>query len=199
MTTTKQLAGQEWKAHWGLVLACSFGWSLSTLVSHSIGLFMGPIGDELGWSRAQISSGMIIIALSTIVLSPLGGAMVDRWGSRRLAIPGITLTAMVIASYGIVQSVPMWLGLWSLYALVSIGVKLTVWTSAASNAFTAGRGLAVAATISGTAFTGVFAPPIANWLIDSFGWRHAYMLLAAGWGSIALLLAIVFLFEPYDP
>lgn len=195
----KAQAMAEWKRFWPLVLACSFGFSLSTLVSQSIGLFMGPMESELGWSRTELSAGMVISATMAIFLNPVSGAMVDRWGSRRLAIPGIMLATALIASYGLVQSVMMWMALWFSFAVISIGVKLMVWTTAVTKTFHAGRGLAVATVIAGTAFTGIIAPPVTNALIDALGWRHAWMALAALWGTVALLLAIFFLREPSFP
>ncbi len=195
-TTDKAAAAVEWKNYWPLVLACSFGFSLSTLVSHSIGLFMGPMEAELGWTRAEIAYGMVVSSTMAIFLNPVGGAMVDRWGSRSLAIPGILIAAAMIGSYGLVQSVTMWVALWFTFSVVSIGVKLTVWTAAVSNTFHASRGLAVATVIAGTALTGILAPPITNYLIDAYGWRHAWMALAGLWGTIAFLLAVFFLKEP---
>jgi MFS family permease len=186
----------EWKAGWPLVLSCAFGFSLSTLPSQSIGMFMEPIATGMGWSRAEISISISISVISIILLSPIGGAAVDRWGSRRLAIPGIICAASVLASLGLVQTIQQWFAMWLLYAIVSIGVMMAVWTAAISKAFTASRGLAVAVTISGTAMTGIVAPPLANWLIEDFGWRLAMMWLAAGWGSVALILSIFFLREP---
>ncbi|RYH11459.1 MAG: MFS transporter, partial [Alphaproteobacteria bacterium] len=182
MASDKTLAGAEWKMGWPLVLACSFGFSMSTVMSHSLGLFMQPLQTDMGWSRSQIAIGFTISSISSIFLSPIAGAMIDRWGSRWLAIPGVALTALGLAAFGLVESFLMWLALWGYYAFVSMGVKLTVWTTATSKAFTASRGLAVACVIAGTAFTGVLAPPVTNWLIDSFGWRHAFMMLGLGWG-----------------
>ena len=85
-TANKAAAAVEWKNYWPLVLACSFGFSLSTLVSHSIGLFMGPMEAELGWTRAEISSGPFIIALIALIGAPLVGLAMDKFGARRIAL-----------------------------------------------------------------------------------------------------------------
>ncbi len=194
--TTKALAAVEWKSQWPLVLACSLGFSFSTVVSQSIGLFMGPLEQDLGWTRFEISIGMTISGLSAIFLSPLAGGLIDRWGSRWLAIPSLLCVGLAMAAFGLVRTVEQWFAIWAFYALVSTGVKLTVWTTAVSKSFTAGRGLAVAMVIAGTAFAGIFAPPITNFLINHFGWRMAFVALGLGWGSVSLLLSIFFLFEP---
>ena len=192
-------ASNEWKRNWTLVLACCFGFSLSTLASQSIGMFMQPISRELGWSRSVISVGLSIPALSIILFSPIGGTLVDHWGSRRLALPGIVFAAASLASLGLVHTVTQWFALWTLYAVAATGVIMPVWTAAVSKAFAFGRGLAVAATISGTALTGAVAPPVANWLINGFGWRWAQVWLAGGWGGVALILSVLFLHERRSP
>lgn len=196
MSSTKEQARAEWRSHWPLVMACAFGFALSTVLSYSLGLFMDPMTSELGWNRAQISAGLTISGLSGILLSPFFGVLLDRWGARRLALPGIVLTTIAVASFSLAQSVPHWLMLWLFYALVAAGVRLQVWTSAVSNAFAAGRGLAIAATLCGTAIAGILVPPMTNWLIDTVGWRLAFVLLSTIWGAVALLLSFFFLFEP---
>jgi len=192
-------AGEEWKAYWPLVLATSVGFSFHSVATYSLGLFMAPLSNEFGWSRAQISAGLSIAALLAIPLSPLVGAMIDRWGSRRLAIPGLVLTSLAIAGFGLANgSTTQWLGLWTLYALLSLGIKSTMWTAAVSSVFSTSRGMALAVTLSGTAVAQILSPPITHWLIDSYGWRAAFAWLAVGWGVPALVLCVLFLYDAHD-
>ncbi|MFV8817645.1 MFS transporter [Haliea sp. E17] len=200
MSATPALsAGEEWKRYWLLVFACSVGFSFHSVATYSIGLFMTPLSDEFGWSRAQISAGLSVAALLAIPLSPIVGAMIDRWGSRRLAIPGLVLTSVSIAAFGLASgSVTQWLGLWTGYAILSLGIKSTMWTAAISSMFSASRGMALAVTLSGTAVAQILSPPITNWLIDTYGWRQAFAWLGFGWGLPALVLCVLFLFDAHD-
>jgi hypothetical protein len=50
-------AKQEWRSGWTLVLAASLGFSFFSVMLASTGLFMGPLGEEFGWSRTLLSSG----------------------------------------------------------------------------------------------------------------------------------------------
>ena len=104
-------ARAEWKAHWPLVVTAMLGYSMSTMTALALGLFIEPMSHELGWSRTQISAGFTLAMLLPICLAPFVGALIDRWGSRRLAIPGIILTALAIAAFGVVQTMPQWPGL----------------------------------------------------------------------------------------
>ncbi|WP_235037863.1 MULTISPECIES: MFS transporter [unclassified Novosphingobium] len=187
-------ASSEWRQHWTLVLAASVGFAFHSLATYSTGLFIEPLHAEFGWSRAQITGGLTIAALSTIPLSIPVGALIDRWGVRRLALPGIVLTSVAIAAFGSTgSSIFHWLGLWGFYALVGMMVKSTIWTVAVTSAFDSGRSLALALTLCGTAIAQMLAPPYANFLIESFGWRNAYWILALTWGGPALVLCTLFL------
>ncbi|CAN7632316.1 MFS transporter [Phenylobacterium sp. LjRoot219] len=167
--------------------------------SYSLGLFMEPLGAEFGWSRAQISAGLTIPALTMALLSPAIGAAVDRWGSRRLALPGLVLTAVAQAAFGFANgSMTQWLGLWAFYAFATLGLQTTVWTTAVSSTFTLNRGLALGVTLAGTALGQTFIPPLTNWLITTFGWRQAYAWLGVGWGVPCFLIAFFFLYDARD-
>jgi len=181
------------------VLACTFGFSFHSVSTYSLGLFIAPLNEAFGWSRAEIVAGLSIAAFLTIPLSPVVGAMIDRWGSRRLAIPGIIITGICIASFSLANgSMTQWLSLWTIYTLLSLGIKATMWTAAVSSVFSAGRGLALAITLSGTPLAQILAPPIARWLVDNYGWQAAYVWLGVGWGTPALLLSLLFLYDAHD-
>jgi MFS family permease len=192
-------AAAEWKLLWPLVLTASLGFSLHAVAMSALGLFVEPLHQEFGWTHAQATAGLSVAAMLSIPLSPLTGAMVDRWGSRRLALAGIILTAASLASFGFANgSVVQWIALWSVYSVVTMGVKGTVWSAAVSSTFSAGRGLALAFTFGGVAVAQVFVPPLTYWLITEFGWRYAYGVLGAGWSAPVLVLAFFFLFDARD-
>jgi MFS family permease len=198
-TATSAKSAGEWRQGWALVLAAFVGFSFFSLPTASMGVFMLPIGEEFGWGRTLISAGTSISSVVTALLSPFFGILIDRYGSRRLALPGLAITAFAMASIALANGNQVqWLALWAFYALISISVKTTVWTAAVSGTFSAGRGLALGLTLSGTAAAQIIAPPLANWLVDTQGWRLAYVWMSLGWGGFALLLAWLFLYDAHD-
>jgi MFS family permease len=189
-------ARAEWREHWPLVMAAMMGLSFTAIAASSLGLLMAPLGREFGWGRTQISAGLTIYALVAVPLSPFVGALVDRWGARRLAIPGTILTAAAFALFGLASgSMAQWLGLWLVYSVVALAIKGTVWTAGVSNAFAHGRGLALALTLSGSAISMTAVPILTQWIVDSFGWRQAYFGLGLGWGFVVLALVFLFFFD----
>jgi len=83
-------------------------------------------------------------------------------------------------------------------AVCSLRVQATMWIAAVTSVFSAGRGLALAVTMTGAAFAQIIVPPYAQWLIAEFGWRAAWVGLGLGWGIPALLLSVLFLFDAHD-
>jgi predicted MFS family arabinose efflux permease len=195
----KALARQEWRKHWPLVLAAATAFSFTSVMTASTGLFIAPWTREFGWSRTLLSSGMSITAATTFVFSPVFGVLIDRIGTRRMALPGLVLLAATIASLSLLNgSVWMWFVIWTVYAAAALATKSTVWTAGVASTFDAGRGLALGLTLSGSALSQAITPPLTNYLINEFGWRLALVWLGLGWGGLAIVLCLFLLYDGYD-
>lgn len=193
MGNERETAGGEWRQHWPLAGIAMMGFSFSALPTSILGLFMEPLQKEFGWTRAEVSSGLSFLALVAVPFSPVVGALVDRWGARRLAVPGTFLCACALASLSLANgSIMQWLALWVIYAIVELAIKGTVWTTAVVAVFSAGRGMALAVTLSGSALALILGPVVAQVLVDNLGWRQAFLWLGGGWGTVVFLLVILF-------
>lgn len=198
-TTPPPSVNEEFRQHWRLVVATSVAFAFTSIMTSASGLFMQPLADEFGWSRALLSSGNLISAMLIFFLSPLFGWFIDRIGTRRLALPGLALMALAIAGLGgLTGAVWMWFAIWTVYAVASLATKSTVWTAAVASTFTTGRGLAMGLTLSGSALAQTFTPPLTEWLIATYGWRWAFAGLGLGWGGVALVLCVLFLRDGYE-
>jgi MFS family permease len=192
-------AAAEWRAHWTMVLASLVGMSFSSMAIHSLGLFIDPLIHQFGWTHAQVTAGFSTAPLLMIPLAPLVGTLIDRWGSRRLAIPGTVMSACAFACFSLANgSVTQWVLLWVVYATLNAAVNATVWTTAVAGIFLKSRGMALAATLSGAALAQTVAPLLSQRLIDSYGWRSAFRWIGLGWGAVVLLLVVPFFFDATD-
>lgn len=195
MATGALSAREEWASGWSVVFAASVGFSLFSVMLSAAGIFMQPLGQEFGWSRTTLSAGLAVATFVTAVLSPFFGILIDKYGSRRLALPGIVLTTLGMASFGLMSgSTEMWIGLWIVFGMILVTVKSTVWSAAVAHRFTHSRGLALGLVIAGTAVSQGTVPMLGNWLIENYGWRQAYIWLAFGWGSMTFVVCY-FLFK----
>lgn len=196
MTQQHSSAAQEWKAYWPMVLSGMVGMSFYSVFAYSQQMFIEPIEAEFGWSRAEISLGYTILALMAFFCGPLIGMAIDRWGTRRVALPGMVLSAAAFAALGLTgKSLLQWYGLWFVLAVFALTIKSTVWSAAASNSFRISRGMALALILSGSAIAQTLAPLAGNWLIPAYGWRNAYFAIGGGWGGLAAVLIALFFFD----
>ncbi len=190
---------EEWRLGWKLVLAASFGFSFFSVMLAGAGLFMEPVMKEFGWTKTEFSFGISIATITTALLSTPFGILVDRFGSRRVALPGIILTFLSCAAFSLANgSQWQWWGLWLAFGVVAVSIKSTVWTAAVLGVFSRDKGMALGLTLAGTAVAALLVPNIGNALIENFGWRAAYFWLALGWGSITLLMCWLFFYDVHD-
>jgi predicted MFS family arabinose efflux permease len=192
-------AAAEWKAGWTLVLTSFVGFLYFSAMFASMSVMIGPISQEFGWSRTLVSAGLTMSSLTTAVLSPFFGILIDRYGTRKLALPGLVIAAFAISSFALANGSPtQWLVLWAIYAIVSLSVKTTIWTAAVAGVFDKTRGLALAITLAGATAAHAIMPVLANFLVESFGWRLAFVWIGIGGSVFALTLSYFFLYDIHD-
>lgn len=197
MATVQRTAAQEWQAHWGLVFAATLGMSLLALPPVALGLFMQPLSDEFGWSRASISAGTLVFAVVSTPLVPVAGALADRFGSRRVLIPGLVLTGGAFAAFGLLTpSLWHWFGAWLVFTLCQTLTRSPIWNRTVSAAFSVSRGLALAILMAGISVGQLLVPIVASTLIERYGWRGAYGLIALGWYGLTLAATVLLYREP---
>jgi predicted MFS family arabinose efflux permease len=142
---------------------------------YSLGVMIPVIERAFGWPRAQISLGLTIISTIALVGAPLVGLAIDRFGPRRVALPGVLLFCFGLAMLSTAHDLTSWLLLWVLLGVGNMLILPTVWTKAINHYFDANRGLALALALCGTGVAAAFVPALTNGLVEHFGWRHAYI------------------------
>jgi sugar phosphate permease len=145
---------------------------------------------DLGWSRAEVTSGN---ALSKLLVGPLfgflAGWVVDRYGPRRLMLAGILMAGGALVGLGAVSSVGFF---YLCYLLNALGyvcggplpnqVLLSRW-------FDEHRGKAMGFAYLGIGAGGAIVPLAAAALIAAFGWRAALQVLGVLMVAIAFPMA----------
>jgi len=180
-------ARQEWRRHWPVVLAGAGGMALASAPVYTTGVMFRPLEQEFGWSRAAIASGQMIPAVAAVFFGPLIGLAVDRFGPRRLGMAGVLAACGTLALLSTAQSsIWTWWALWVAMAASATLIKPTIWAAGVSSLFKESRGLALALMLSGTAVCSSLTPPLANYLVESHGWRAAYLALGAVWAMLVV-------------
>ena len=111
----------EWGAYWPLIFVSWFGCSLMGIPILSLSAFVAPLQSAFGWTRAEIALGLSVYAAVGVIGSPLAGRLIDRWGPRRVVLPGVILTGLAFSLFGTAGgTVVGWLALWLLYSATVI-------------------------------------------------------------------------------
>ncbi len=186
----------EWRQHWRILPPSIAGIILCATHGYSLGVMIVPLEQEFGWARAEISAGLFIISLVGLFVAPLAGTLIDRFGPRRIALIGVPFFCLALALLSTATAnILTWWGLWALLAAASMLIIPTVWTAAINGFFSKKRGMALAIALSGTGITAATVPSLTNFLLQSYGWRGAYIGL--GLIFITLVLPLVwFMFHP---
>ena len=186
-------AREEWRAYWYLPMVAAVANIATVIHIYTLGPFMAPLEAEFGWSRAQISSAITVSNGINAGLGVLVGFLIDKYGPRRIGLIGITVMSLAFASVSTATgSYWNWIFLWFLISLGAAWTQPTIWTSAVSSRFDAGRGFAIAVTVRGSSIAATALPIITTEAILNFGWRWAYVAIAAGYFLLAMPLNFLF-------
>jgi MFS family permease len=189
----------EWRAGWPIVLIGFLGITLATMHAYSLGVMIGPIEREMSWTRAQISSGLTIASFVGVVMAPIVGMAIDRFGPRTIAMAGSALFCAMFALVSITGTdIWSWRGLWVGLAVGQAFVTPTVWTAAISSCFTRNRGMAQALALSGTGAGIGVMPILATLFVDNLGWRQTFIAMGVSWSILLLPLIFFLLHTPAD-
>lgn len=189
-------ARSEWARGWPVVLAGSFGVMLSALFSNGLGTVMVPMQQELGWSRATITSGPMIDAALILLLGPLPGMLIDRIGPRRVALVSVPAYALATGAIGLAgPSLVSWYAVWIVMGLVAPFVSALIWTIGISRCFEANRGTAFALAMCGIGLAHLVSPLIAVTVAGQAGWRWVFPALGLT-GFVLAYPLVVWLFHP---
>ncbi len=185
----------EFKQGWPVILCAMLGLMVTNFHIYSLTIFIEPLEQAFGWTRTQITGATIVSAIVGVAGYPLVGILLDRFGSRRIALAGMLVFCPALALLSQVgPDIRTW---WIGYALVNIGhvmAGITVWTSGVASRFDKRRGLALGISLTGSGVATATLPTIANFLVERFGWEGAYVglgLLAA----VLILPTTLFLFH----
>ncbi len=167
--------------------------AISAALMHSYAVFLLAFLEEFGWSRAETSLAYSVSAFVSGASAPFVGVLVDRLGPRRLVLLGGGVLALGLLGSAYVHA------LWQLILLygilMTIGANclgLVVFVPMLSRRFVSNRGMAISVVQSANGFARAVSAPVAQIMISTIGWRHAYLAQAAFMGALIWPLAALF-------
>lgn len=179
---------------WTVVAAAAVAmvFSAAGIWAPTLGIFLAPLQHELGWSQTQVYLGVTIAYLLAQLAAPAVGWIVDRGQVRRLMLGALLLQVVAFAGFSrIGPGLVPYYALCVVTALATLGVSAIPLLRIINGWFTAHRGLALGVLFAASTTGPILNPLIAQRLIDTLDWRHAYlvfagMILLLGFGATAL-------------
>jgi sugar phosphate permease len=153
----------------------------------SFGLFFKPIQDEFQVTRAVLSLPVSLSLILFGVAQPIGGLLINRFGSRRVITTGGLLTG--IAILGMSQISSIW-GMYFFFGVLlgfgGIGNSFTAVTPVLSSWFQERRGLALSIASCGSSAGQLVIIPGLAIMLAAFGWRSTFFWF----GSFYLFITV---------
>ena len=182
---------------WIIVITTTLIMTIVYGSNFSFSVFLKPLAEGFGWSRASTSGAFAISLWTSGLLAVLMGALTDRYGPRI-----IIAIASFLGGFGYLL-LSGTSTLWHLYAgfiVISINTSAT-WTpiiATVSRWFSKRRVLALGIVTAGIGLGQMLMPPLAAYLIEANGWRTAYIILAIMIWVIVIPAAIPTRHSPRD-
>ena len=165
----------------GIVVTCI---GLGAMLSLSV--FLAPMSAAMGWSRTGISIAALLNFLSMGIGSFFWGALSDRFGTRAVVLCGGVLLGLGLVTASQAATLGQFQVLFGVIVGFAAGSLYTPMTATTTRWFTQHRSLAVALVSAGLSLGSATAAPLARWLITSYDWRTAMLVL----GDLAWLVII---------
>lgn len=90
-TLDKSEMRREWRAYWPVPVVAALAIAANMIHFGTLGVLLPAIAVDTGWSRSEITFGLMIYSIESIIAAPFVGMLVDRFGPRRVGIPGLTI------------------------------------------------------------------------------------------------------------
>ena len=157
--------------------------------SHTFGVFLTYVAEDLRLSHTEVSFAYGVATLAAAFGLPYAGRHVDRRGARRvLTVVSLLLGAAAIG-FGFVNGLVVLALGFAAVRFLGQGCLFLVASNVIAQWFERRRGFALSLVWLGFSASVALHPPFSQWLIETVGWREAWLWL--GISSWALLLPVL--------
>ena len=159
----------------------------------NFGLFIKPMGDDLGLSRATFGWAQTFRQVAGAASSPVLGRLLDRFGSRFLLPASVVLTGIAMIGMSYAQNEAHLLIAISLFGIAGYAMPGSILTNVpVMKWFEHNRGRAMGLVSACSLIGGMLFLPLTQELIDRVGWRDAWLYLACLGTALVVPLVLIF-------
>ena len=170
------------------------------MVFYALSVIFPAMLKSTGWSRGDASIAMSISALAGGFLVPLAAKLLNKYGSRKVIIVGLSLLFInLVLLSTMVTKLWHWIFIYGalmpiarqLCGLMPSQISIMYW-------FNRRRAMAMGLLMTGAPLGGVFAPPVYTWFVNYMGKWQAGWMLSAGVVFLALIASFWVRSKPSD-
>jgi MFS family permease len=179
---------------WVIVALGLLGMAVWTGIRTTFAVFYAALLDEFGWSRGAAAGVQSVSYIIYLILAPLTGSLIDRFGPRRVILPGIVIMCCGLALCRYINSLfQFYLFFGGIVAIGVTSVSIAAYSPLLAHWFERKRGVAVGFAVSGMGLGTFLLVPLAQYFISLWGWRTAFVALAALFLVVLFPLMLIFL------
>ena len=169
------------------------------LQAHVAGVFLGPMTEELGWTRSEYTSAASLGTVLMGVLAFLVGSSVDRRGARALMVLGATVLGATLLAFSRIEELWEYLLLRGvLFTVGNVLIGNLVVNVTISKWFVERRGRAISLASLGVSASSIVVAPVMTRVVDSIGWRDGWLVLGLATWALVYPVSLVMKRRPED-
>lgn len=166
--------------------------------AYTFSAFLTPLEQEFGASRGEVSLVFSLAGFLYFALGIVSGPLADRYGARTMAVLGMLLVGAGLVFAGLARTIMEVYVAYGLGVGIGVGCAYVPAVGAVQRWFVRRRGFASGLAVSGIGLGTLVMPPLAAWLIDLIGWRHAYITLGLAAALLGIAMSWLLVNDPRD-
>jgi MFS family permease len=157
-------------------------------------VFYVTLLEEFPWSRGGAAGVQSLALITNAIVAPIIGWLIDRFGPRRIVIPGVLVLSFSLVSCALIKTLAQFYILYGVFVASGITcIGIVAYAAILAHWFEKKRGLANGIAVSGMGVGILILVPLSQYLISNWGWRIAFVGLAGLVLTILLPLNTIFL------
>lgn len=186
---------RAWSVAVGAAIYVGIG--IGPIALFTFGVFVGPIIADTGWDKATVAAAIGPATILLAIGQPIAGLLADKYGMRRVALLAAPILVLCLAAMAYVpQTATQFALLFAITFFLGAGTAPPAFVQAVSHWFDRHRGVALSILFAGASVGIAVLSPLSAALIDRFGWRMAYVLLATLAIIVQWLTTLILLKDP---
>lgn len=181
---------------WYVAGACFVGTFVIFGVSYSFGVFLERLLETFGESRGATSLAFGVQTAAIYVGASVAGALVDRYGPRRMMLVATVVTAAGLVLASRADSIGALLLSYGVFTGLGLSVVYIVSYTTVTKWFDRRLGLAGGIASAGLGIGMFVAVPAVAWLLTHVHWRVALLVLATSSAALLLVATAVLRSDP---